>query len=771
MFTMSTEKRESSLGTHIAHLVQALALKKQWTKAYATQYIADAAGFGADIVYKWRQNRLTPSDDTILILLQIGCTEAKLPRTWGQELVSAARYPEAATTVDELWLPEPLCEIPHNLPKPTYSLFIGRQPQQRRLLALLGPESAAPLIMIDGIGGVGKTALIVKTAYQCLAASTDPSVRNPATESAFPTFAMIIFVSAKQKYLTADGILPRAYAPNTLRAIYREIAYMLELDLTHIALDELPGQIRHALGRQRTLLIVDNLETVEDKDRVLAFLYELPASVKVVVTTREQRYYTPIQLDCLTHEEGSALIRHELARQQLQLSKNEIEALYQGTGGIPAAIIYGVGQLTAGCALANVLKRLADHEGDIARFFFQDSVAPLRGRPAHHLLMAIALFTRQPVTHFAFRVAGLDERQSSSNDAEVQLLRLSLIHRQDTHFIIHPLTREYTLAELSSQVEFELAARKRWVEIYRAFAAEVGGVDWGDWVEQYAPLEAEWENIYAVVDWCLHRHRYEDLIHFWQHLSGFLLNYGHTDDHLLLLQWVCQESERRGDWSNHVEALYQKARMLMAMGMADQIQEANQLLQQAWSLRSHVDPALQSYVADALAEWHLDRQRMIDAHYWLEAAALLLPQIEIEPRLRVRKQINTLFQRAVYHVKSDQLTEAQQLFGEVQQLCQQIGWMRIYYDAQKWLADLKMLPCNLRETDQLLQEGLHAGERNCDHQYSAADKRALANLVHQQGGGRAAQQWCGETAATVEQIGTRKDTQTRCAETLQTTPV
>ncbi len=751
---MSTEKRESSLGTHIAHLVQTLALKKKWSKAYATQHIADAAGFGADIVYKWRQNRLTPSDDTLQILLQIGCSEAKLPREWGAEVVSAARHPEGVSIVDELWEPLQLQEIHHNLPKPTYSLFIGRQPQQSRLLELLGRECAAPLIMIDGIGGVGKTALIVKIAYQCLEASM-----NPSAHSDCPTFAMIIFVSAKQKYLTADGILPRAYAPNTLRAIYREIAYMLELDITRIAPEELPGHLRHALGRQRTLLVVDNLETVEDKDRVLAFLYELPASVKVVVTTREQRYYTPIQLDCLTDEEGSALIRHETARQQIQLSETEAAQLYQGTGGIPAAIIYGVGQLAAGCALRNVLTRLADHEGDIARFFFQDSVAPLRGRPAHHLLMAIALFARQPFAHFAFRVAGLDEKQGESNDAEVQLLRLSLLHRQEAHFLIHPLTREYTLAELSSQVEFELAARKRWVEIYRAFVAEVGGVDWHEWVVQYTQLEEEWENVYAVVDWSLHQRRYEDLLHFWQHLSGFLLIYGHMDDRLSILQWLIQESERRGDWHNHVEALYQKASTLMAMGAREQIQETNQLLQQAWSLRSHVSPDLQSYIADALAEWHIDQRRLLDAHYWLDAAEALLPQIKIEPRLQMRKQVNTLYQRAICYAKLNQHAEAQQTFAEVQRISLQIGWTRIYYYAQNWLADLAVARNELAIAHKLLHEGLQVVERNRDQRSAARYKRSLAYLAHQQEDWRTTQHWLHEAIVAFEQLGMREDAQ------------
>ncbi len=749
---MSKGKIDHTLGANIAHLVQILAVKKQWSKAYATQHIADAAGFGTDIVYKWRQNRIAPSDETLATLLRIGCTEAGLQRDWGVAVVEAAHFQEGLELVDELWEPQPEQDVPHNLPKPTYTTFVGRAAEQQRLLGLLETESNSPLIVINGIGGVGKTALVLHTAYRCLEASVNP-VSTSLVAQEYPTFSVIIFVSAKQKFLTADGILPRAYAPTTMRAIFREIAFVLDIDISGIDPEELPVHLRHALSRQRTLLIVDNLETVEDKDRVLAFLLDLPTSVKVVITTREQRSYTPLQLGCLSHDEGIDLIKQEAIHQQVALSGVAQDQLYRGTGGIPAAIIYAVGQLATGRTLNNVLQRLADHEGDIARFFFQDSVAPLRGRPAHRLLMATALFEQPPQCRFAYHVAGLDEESSEGNDASVQLLRLSLIHREEGYLSLHPLTREYTLAELTTQVEFELEARKRWLDSYRNFLTESGGPDWENWSEQYQAMEKEWDNIYALLLWSMQQRRYEDVLHFWHYLRDFLLIYGHMGDRDTLLDWLGQESERRGDWETHVDVLAQKALSTILLEKTETLALAGQWLQNAWSLRAEVSPLTQSYLADYLAAWHLAHQRFADAEHWLNKATEIVPQIDVEERLLVRKRTYTAYWQAIYALKFGETTEAQRRFCDVQRLSHSIGWVRLYYCSQRWLAEIALLHKDFSEAEQLLQSCLRVFTRNREMRQVALCTWVLAKVAYQQQHWKQAGQWAVEAETIFERLG------------------
>ena len=61
----------------------------------------------------------------------------------------------------------------HNLPQPGYSEFVGREGELKRIFDLLRPypQSRHHLIVIDGIGGIGKSTLALEVAHRCLRAS------------------------------------------------------------------------------------------------------------------------------------------------------------------------------------------------------------------------------------------------------------------------------------------------------------------------------------------------------------------------------------------------------------------------------------------------------------------------------------------------------------------------------------------------------------------------------------------------------------------------
>ncbi len=485
-------------GKLIGRLTHGMAKMQDWTMEETMKYIGKETGRSSDMVYRWQEGQTRPKPETVKVLAQLGQSKGGLSREWCEELLDATHYPDPITLLNELYGAKELKTIPYRLPSQEHTRLVGREEERKQLLAYLSPRYAAHLITVDGIGGVGKTALILEVAYQCLRASTGEIV-DPNT----PTFDAIIFVSAKQQYLTAQGILKGIKEHSTLRKICHEVIVTLEhYGIKAMPSEEQPEQVRELLSRQRTLLIVDNMETMEDKQAILAFLYALPPTVKAVITTREQSMFSPIRLDQLAKEAALELIEQQAEEKKVYVSQKDINMLYKRIGGIPAALVYAVGQRAAGYSIESVLHNVPNAGGDVARFCFQGSVAPLRGQPAHFILMAFALFPTMPLRSAVTYVAGLDTDPMAADEALAQLQRLSLIREFDGRFRMLSLTREYAMAELMAHPDFEEEAHKRWIEWYQKFARQYGGHDEIEWHVNFDHLDEEWENLLAVFHWC-----------------------------------------------------------------------------------------------------------------------------------------------------------------------------------------------------------------------------------------------------------------------------
>jgi len=264
--------------------------------------------------------------------------------------------------------------IPSNLPAPTYTQFIGREEEMETLLERLSLNHAAHMITVHGIGGVGKTALVLEAARRCLQASCE-NLSDAAT------FEAIIFTSAKQQELVPNKIFQRQQGQRNLRGIFREIANTLdEPTIIQSPPSEQFDRVRRSLSRQRSLLIVDNMETIDDRDEVIEFLYNLPVCVKVVITTRERIALLPISLRNLPLDDGLQLIGQQAEEKSITLNEQDSQDLYKRTGGIPLAIVYALGQVSSGYSLESVLAQLTLATGDVARFCFEQSVLGIKGQ-------------------------------------------------------------------------------------------------------------------------------------------------------------------------------------------------------------------------------------------------------------------------------------------------------------------------------------------------------------------------------------------------------
>ena len=335
---------------------------------------------------------------------------------------------------------KPKINIKHNVPQPDYINFIGRDDEIKKLLNLLDVNNRSWIVVIDGVGGVGKSALALEIAHHYI------RLYNNGLDNNF--FDAIIWVSAKTSHLTADGIKPKYQAINTIKDIYTTIENTLESNFSNnFNKHEYYIYINKILTKQRTLIIVDNLETIDDP-QVDEFLRDLPSPTKCIVTTRHRIDVAyPIRLTGLPKNDGYYLIEQECRKKGVAISSDDIDLLYKRTGGLPLAIVWCIAQVAYGYDIKDIFYRLGNPNSDIIKFSFEQSLSAIKNKPPHLLLIIISLsssINREQL----FSISGLSKLDC--DEGLVSLEKLSLINKKGSSFDLLPLVRDYVLSTINS---------------------------------------------------------------------------------------------------------------------------------------------------------------------------------------------------------------------------------------------------------------------------------------------------------------------------------
>jgi tetratricopeptide (TPR) repeat protein len=428
----------------------------------------------------------------------------------------------------------------HNLPQRPYTHFVGREAELQKLTQLMlpYPRSRHFLVTVDGIGGVGKSALALELAYFY----RDSYHTLPPEER----FEAIVWISAKRTLLTASGIQQRQQTFSTLSDLYHEIAIVLEVpSIMQIDPEQRRALVEHTLSSKRTLLIVDNLETVDDEE-VLTFLHELPDPTKAIVTTRHRIDIAyAIRLSGMSHTDALALIQLEAQQKNVDFRANNTEDLYRRTGGIPLAIVWSIALMSLGYGMESVLRRLGSSHSDIAHFCFTESIAQIRGKDSYRLLLALALFESSVNREMLGKVAGLGEDEVGRDDALAELLQLSLINQEGDRFTLLPLTRSFALEELAQQPELEQALRENWIEYFTDFSQPYKGWHWlGHGLKQ---VWQEGKHLVTLASWCQEVERLDVLLKILPALGFYLDMMGQWADMLILGKIALEYAQLIGD--------------------------------------------------------------------------------------------------------------------------------------------------------------------------------------------------------------------------------
>ena len=423
---------------------------------------------------------------------------------------------------------------PDTLP-PEMVEFVGRDEELRLLVQQ--PGDGPRINVIEGMAGVGKTALAIQAA------------RAAAAQYPDGTFYL--------NFQTHDPGLPSLDAAEALHRLLR----MLSAPATRIpdAIGERAALLRAQLSRRRAIVILDD---AAGPDQIQPLLPAAGQSL-ILITTRRTLSGLPgahaLTLDVLSVADAVTLFRR-VAGQGRAHDENAAAVAVELCGRLPLAI-----QLAAGRLAHDYPPRLADLVEELAR-----SPVPTPGGASPQVMSAFDLSYRslEPDHQRFFRRLGMSPCASTSPQAAAALGGVSLAEAQqalaallDHHllarapggqFRFHDLIREY--AALRATQEDSGPDRRR--AVGRLLNYYLGAADQADRVlhpfrrrmpvpvSRPAPaspalattdgaagwLESEWSNILQAAQYA-GRHEWKqkcaDLIHV---LGGFLEARAYWDD-------------------------------------------------------------------------------------------------------------------------------------------------------------------------------------------------------------------------------------------------
>lgn len=323
--------------------------------------------------------------------------------------------------------------------------LVGVKAQVDRLEAVLAQPHGPYLVSIEGIGGIGKTALATA------------ALRRLAHTTSFDGFG---WVSAQVASLDLCGdVRTCQQAAITSAAVISALARQLLPDSTaaeRMHTEAALGALRLRLRQSPHLIVVDNLDTVIDSRTLLAMLFSLSGPSRFILTSRRRLIAErSIHLHCvpeLNKADSLQLMRqvaqaHDLVHVS-QCSDGELVPIYGAVGGNPLALMLVIGQ-THVRALHAVIADLVQARTlpmlTLFDFILHQVWAGLDGRERRVLASMPLAQTRCLDVEEISLLCGLGVAETAV--ALQRLIQSSLIYAMGdldgTRYLLHNLTRTF----------------------------------------------------------------------------------------------------------------------------------------------------------------------------------------------------------------------------------------------------------------------------------------------------------------------------------------
>ncbi len=367
-------------------------------------------------------------------------------------------------------------KVPHNLPSQLH--LIDRIDEITTIKNVL-EMSSINIVIIEGVMGTGKTALA-------------SSLANNLWETG--QFKGAVWISAENGTLTLNSMI------DTLATI------MDYPNLVRLSGEEKILSATNILRSQKTLIIIDGYEKVENDNEIVGFIYRIPSSTKVIITRNKRgesfnNSYV-LSLKGLDMQFMIDLVAHECDRLNIKgvdkLPEKILRQLHELTSGNPYAIKLSIGQIKRfGLTFDSILSKLNSAQGQLFEHIYNNSWGALKEDQRQILkaisilggstsLLALQEITKMPFWDLESNLAELIEMSLVETNAELE--------REKIRYGILSLTRTYVLNALEGETELRNNLMTRASDYYLDYCVKYKKV--------FPNLQKELENLRIVMEWC-----------------------------------------------------------------------------------------------------------------------------------------------------------------------------------------------------------------------------------------------------------------------------
>jgi len=347
----------------------------------------------------------------------------------------------------------------HNLPSRNPIDLIGRDKELELITNYLMPfpNSFYTLISIEGFAGTGKTTLAKAIAYWY--------IDNYKELSVDCRYQFIIWMSAKPEILTTDGVFRRKSTIFNLDEIFS----LISINLGHPEYLSQPTNhkrilVNDLLAKNRTLLILDNFETIKD-DEIISFLYDIPSSSKVLITTRHKMdRCVSVRLASFNNSDAIKFTTMYSRNNGISVSDEQQNLLMLAAEGNPLALEWGILQIGAGLDISTVLDRVKNPEDDVAKYLLLNAIEEIKDTSAYQVFLLVGLFPNAITKMEAMKILSLTLLEVDL--AFSKLLKLGLVSKTENEYEILSLTKEVISSQLQKDSQIKKDLTQKYINVF-----------------------------------------------------------------------------------------------------------------------------------------------------------------------------------------------------------------------------------------------------------------------------------------------------------------